>query len=108
MIRPGIRLLPWGLALAGLAILLVVSGFVVWPLVLIWLCVLAGCWVVGRMYPWTRRTRIVVGLALLPLLFLLVFEGGWWLIPADLAWLAIEIADHGPGAANASQAGPAA
>jgi len=37
-----------------------------------------------------------------------VFEGGWWLIPADLAWLAIEIADHGPGAANASQAGPAA
>jgi len=42
MIRPGIRLLPWGLALAGLAILLVVSGFVVWPLVLIWLCVLAG------------------------------------------------------------------
>lgn len=108
MIRPGIRLAPWGLALAGLAIPLVGSGFVVWPIVVVWLCVLAGCWVVARLDPGTRRTRIVVAVALLPVLFLLAWEGGWWLIPADLAWLAIEIADRDPGATNPSPAGPAA
>jgi hypothetical protein len=32
---------------------------------------------------------------LLPLLFIAVWEGGWFLIPADLAWLAVEVADRG-------------
>jgi hypothetical protein len=25
----------------------------------------------------------------------LAWEGGWWLIPADLAWLVIELTDRG-------------
>jgi hypothetical protein len=31
---------------------------------------------------------------LLPVLFLLGFVGGWYLIPADLAWLLIEFGDR--------------
>ena len=31
---------------------------------------------------------------LLPVLFLLGFFGGWYLIPADVAWLRIEFADR--------------
>ena len=31
---------------------------------------------------------------LLPVLFLLGFLGGWYLIPADVAWLLVEFADR--------------
>jgi hypothetical protein len=31
---------------------------------------------------------------LLPVLFLLGFVGGWYLIPADVAWLLIAFADR--------------
>ena len=41
--------------------------------------------------PWT---------AALPILVLLAFEGGWWLIPADVAWLAIELTGHTAPAAS--------
>jgi hypothetical protein len=94
-VRVGIRAVPWYLAIAALVIALVGSGFVIWPLVLIWLGVLALAWFVGGAMVPTRAARIVAGILLLPVLFLLAFEGGWWLIPADLAWLAIEIADRG-------------
>jgi hypothetical protein len=40
-VRVGIRALPWLLAIAALVIALVGSGFVIWPLVLIWFGVLA-------------------------------------------------------------------
>ena len=39
---------PWLLALVGLAIPLVGSGFVVWPLVVLWLAVLALGWILFR------------------------------------------------------------
>ena len=94
-----VRTVPWLLALAALAILLVVTGFRVWPLVLIWLLALAAVWAWSRQVKWTRTSRIVMSLVLLPVLLLLAFEGGWWLIPADLAWLAIELFDRGPAAA---------
>jgi hypothetical protein len=87
-------MIPWLVALVALAILLVVSGFRVWPLVLIWLLALALLWAWSRRVKTTRTTRIVWSLALLPILFLLAFEGGWWLIPADLAWLTIELVDR--------------
>jgi hypothetical protein len=89
-----VRMIPWLLALAGLGILLVVTGFKVWLLVLIWFLALALLWGWSRGVKTTRRSRIVGALVLLPILFLLAFEGGWWLIPADLAWLAIELADR--------------
>jgi hypothetical protein len=93
--RPNVRAIPWLLALIGLAIPLVGSGFTLWLIVIVWLCVLALCWVIGRLIPMTRRARIVAAVALLPVLFLLAWEGGWWLIPADLAWLATELAGRG-------------
>jgi hypothetical protein len=94
-----IRILPWLLALVALGALLVLSGFRVLPLVLIWLLALALVWVWGRGVRTTRTWRIGTSLVLLPILFLLAFEGGWWLIPADLAWLGIELADRRTAAA---------
>ena len=86
--------IPWWLALLGLAIPLVGTGFVVWPVVTVWLVVLGSVWLFGRHLLMTRKQRIITALVALPVLFLLAFEGGWWLIPADLAWLAIEILDR--------------
>ena len=39
-----------------------------------------------------RPLRIALAVGTLPLLFVAAWEGGWWLIPADLAWLVIEVA----------------
>jgi predicted membrane protein len=94
-----VRNLPWLVALLALGILLVVSGFRVWPLVLIWLLALALLWAWSRRVKTTRTSRIVGAVVLLPILFLLAFEGGWWLIPANLAWLAIELVDRPTAAA---------
>jgi hypothetical protein len=94
---PGwLRAVPWLLALAGLLIPLVGTGFQAWPIVLVWLGVLALGWLVGGALLPRRWQRIAVAILLLPVLVLLAFEGGWWLIPADLAWLAIEVADTRP------------
>lgn len=89
-----LRIIPWLVALMALAFLLGVSRFVVWPLVLVWLLVLAVIWIVSRSMTTTPEQRIGIALVLLPILFLLAFEGGWWLIPADLAWLAIELIER--------------
>jgi hypothetical protein len=88
-------MLPWSLALLGLAIPLVGSGFVVWPLVTLWLAGLGLVWLVGRRLMMTRTERIITALLALLLLLVLAWEGGLWLIPADLAWLAIEVLDRG-------------
>jgi hypothetical protein len=90
-----VRFVPWILALAGLAIPLVASGFVVWPLIAVWLAILALIWGVGRagLAP-SRANHVAIAIGLLPLLFLLAFEGGLFVIPADVAWLVIELADR--------------
>ena len=93
--RVSVRTLPWLVALAGLAIPLVGTGFAVWIPIAAWLVVLALGWVLSRRRETTRDQRIGVALVLLPILFLLAFEGGWWLIPADLTWLAIELVSRG-------------
>jgi hypothetical protein len=89
-----LRMVPWLVALVALAFLLGVSRFVVWPVVLVWMLVLGVVWVLGRSMTTTRGQRIGIAVVLLPILFLLAFEGGWWLIPADLAWLAVELIDR--------------
>lgn len=88
-----IRTIPWLLALVALALLLGVSRFTVWPLVLAWLVVLVVIWVMSRSVTTTRSQRIVIAVGLVPILFLLAFEGGWYLIPAVLTWLAIQLSD---------------
>jgi hypothetical protein len=90
-----VRMLPWFFALVGLGVPLVLSGFGLWFSSAAWLISIGLVWVVGRGQRHTRRERIGFALVLLPYLFLAGWEGGWWLIPADLAWLAIEVADRG-------------
>jgi hypothetical protein len=93
--RMSVRSVPWLLALVGLAIPLVGDGFALWFLIANWLVVLALIWLVGRVAPpRSRAASIAIAVGLLPVLFLLAWEGGWWLIPADLAWLTIEVADR--------------
>ena len=100
--RLTVRSIPWLLALVGLAIPLVASGFVIWPLVALWLAILALVWSLGRAGLARDRTlRVTLAVGLLPVLFLLAFEGGWWLIPADIAWLVIELVHRGETAAAA-------
>ena len=89
-----IRSVPWLLALLALAVPLIGSGFAVWPVVTAWLVILGLVWLFGRHLRMTRAQRIVTAVVALPVLFLLAFEGGWWLIPADLTWLAVEILDR--------------
>lgn len=91
--RVAVRAIPWLLACVGLAVPMIGSGFIGWPLTLVWLVVLGVVWVIGRRDSGTRELRLTAAVLLLPLLFLLGWEGGWWLIPADLAWLVIEFAD---------------
>jgi hypothetical protein len=100
-----VRLVPWILAVVGLAIPLVWSGFTLWLLVVLWLLVLVAAWLTARVVIKTRGQRIGTALVLLPILFVLAWEGGWWLIPADLAWLAIELIDRRPAEARVSRSG---
>jgi hypothetical protein len=100
-----IRLLPWILAVVGLGIPFVGSGFGLWRLMVVWAVVFVAVWLTLRVVVTTRGRRIAMALVLLPILFLLVFEGGWYLIPADLAWLAIEVFDRRTAAPRASRSG---
>ena len=94
--RSSARLVPWLFALVGLAIPLVGSGFALWLPICGWLIALLVVWLVGGQFGMARQQRIGAAVILLPVLFLAGFEGGWWLIPADLAWLVIEFADRSP------------
>ncbi|MGH2475183.1 MAG: hypothetical protein ACRDIL_07945 [Candidatus Limnocylindrales bacterium] len=88
-----LRALPWVLAVVGVLVPLVGNGFSTWPLAVAWLLLLGALRVFGRLPP-ARAERIALAVAALPVLFLLAFEGGWWLIPAVVAWLLIELADR--------------
>ena len=88
-----IRELPWLLALLGLIVPLVAGGLVLLPLIAAWLLVLALLRAFGgAVLPKDRRVRIGLAIAVLPLLVLLAFAAAWCLIPADVAWLVIEVA----------------
>ena len=82
------------LAVAGLGIPWLASGFAGWPYVLLWGILLIVPWIVTREQPAGRRERMKLPAFLLPVLFLLGFVGGWYLIPADIAWLLIEFTDR--------------
>ncbi len=86
-----LRRLPWLVAFGWLATLLVASGFQLWELVGVWVVILALIWLLSRQVIATGAQKIAAALLLLPLLFAAGWEGGWWLIPADLTWLAVEV-----------------
>lgn len=94
--RGMVRIIPWALAAAGLGIPLVASAGQAWPFVLVWTVVLGVGWFFGGVMLPLRSHRIIAAVILLPVLVMLAFEGGWWLIPADVAWLVIEVVDTKP------------
>ena len=87
--------IPWVLAVVGLAIPMFGSGFVGWPLALGWLAILGVIWWVRPLGGVDRFTRAAIGLAVIGMLVVLAFEGGWYLIPAAVAWLGISLAAPG-------------
>ncbi len=91
MARRVIRLGPVAVAVLGLLIPLLASGGSLWPLIVFWALVVAAFALAELRFPAARGLRIVVTVVALPFLFLAGWEGGWWLIPADLAQLAVEL-----------------
>jgi alpha-D-ribose 1-methylphosphonate 5-triphosphate synthase subunit PhnL len=90
-----VRVVPWLIALGGLAIPLASGGFAVAPLIAVWLAILAWVWSLGRAgLAGGHAQRVALAVGLLPVLFALGAEFGLFLIPADIAWLAIELADR--------------
>ena len=87
--RRHLWLLPWILALAGLAVPMVGGGFVGWPFVVGWLVVLLLVWWVRPLGGASRAVRLGTGVGVCGLLALLGTVGGFYLIPAVLAWIAL-------------------
>ena len=92
--RLGIRTVPWLIAAVGLGVPLLAGGIAGWPYVVLWGILLLVPWIVTRGQPASRRERMIFPAFILPVLLLLGFVGGWYLIPADVAWLLIEFADR--------------
>lgn len=92
--RFGIRIIPWLIAVAGLGVPLLAGGFAGWPYVVLWGILPMVPWIVTREQSASRRERVALPAFLLPVLFLLGFVGGWYLIPADVAWMLIVFADR--------------
>jgi Flp pilus assembly protein TadB len=85
-----IRWLPCILALVGLAIPMIGSGFIGWPIVVVWLAILTAIWWLRPLAGADRRTRTALGFAAIPILIVTAFEGGWYLLPAAATWLVLE------------------
>jgi hypothetical protein len=85
-----IRWLPWSLALVGLAVPMIGGGFIGWPIVVVWLVILAAIWWLRPLAGADRRTRRALGFAVIPILIVTAFEGGWYLLPAAVMWLVLE------------------
>jgi hypothetical protein len=91
-VRPtrAVETLPLGLAILGIAVPLVGSGFDVWGFAAIWAVVISVVILGARLARPAPPIRVFAGLVALTLLFLLAYEGGWWFIPAVLAKMAID------------------
>jgi hypothetical protein len=85
-----IRWLPWILALVGLAIPMIGGGFVGWPLVVAWLAILAAIRWLRPLSGADRNMRRALGFAVVPILIVTGYEGGWYLLPAAATWLILE------------------
>jgi hypothetical protein len=99
--RLAISTIPWMLAVVGLAVPLVVGGFAGWPYAVGW-AIAVGAFALAR-----HRSDMVREFGrpalLLPVLFVLGLVGGWYLIPADIAWWLIETRDRRTGASPIGQ-----
>jgi hypothetical protein len=81
--------LPWAVALVGLAVPMIGSGFIGWPFVVGWLVLMLVIWWVRPLGGADRTARLAVGVFVVAALALLGTLGGFYLIPAVLVWLVL-------------------
>ncbi len=81
--------LPWVLALVGLAVPMVGSGFIGWPFVVGWLVLMLLIWWVRPLGGADRNTRLAAGILVVGLLALLGTLGGFYLIPSVIVWVGL-------------------
>ncbi len=90
----GLSALPWAVALVGLAVPMVGSGFIGWPFEVGWLVLLLLLWWVRPLGGADRTTRLVAGIGAVVALALLSTLGGLYLIPAVIVWLVLVASRH--------------
>lgn len=95
-------LLVWLSALGGLSIPLLATGLVVWPLVGLWIVIVGVLAMADRWIDPGPTARIWFTVATIVVLVLFGEEGGFFLIPAALISLTIDVRDRaerrrGPG-----------
>lgn len=95
--------LPWVLALVGLAVPMVGSGFIGWPFVAGWLVLLLLIWWVRPLGGAGRAARLGTGVMVIGLLALLGTFGGFYLVPSVIAWVVLVASERGPDAAVAAR-----
>lgn len=88
--------LPWVLALVGLAVPMIGGGFIGWPFVVGWLVLLLLVWWVRPLGSASRAARLGTGVLVIGLLALLSTLGGFFLIPAVIAWFVLVASERGP------------
>jgi hypothetical protein len=92
-----LRVSPWLLAIAGLVGLFIQLSEQtpewLW-LVAAWSLLIGFAWLLGRATKPTSNQRMAAALVFLIVLVLLSWWGGFYLIPADLAWLIVEGVDR--------------
>lgn len=88
--------LPWVLALTGLAIPMIGSGFIGWPFVVGWLALLLLVWWVRPLGGASRAARLGTGVLVIGLLALLGTLGGFYLVPAVIAWIVLVASERSP------------
>ena len=96
--------LPWVFALVGLAVPMVGSGFIGWPFVVGWLVLLLLVWWVRPVGSASRAARLGAGVLLIGLLALLGTLGGFYLVPAVIAWIVLVASDRSPNTVGATRA----
>ena len=84
-----VRALPWVLAVVGLAVPMIGSGFIGWPFVVGWLVVLLLVWWLRPLSDLDPTGRIISGIVALLLLAVLSTIGGLYLVPAVIVWLVL-------------------
>ncbi len=96
---------PWVLALVGLAIPMIGSGFIGWPFVMGWFAAVLLIWWVRPLGDVSRAVRLVTGVLSIGLLALLSTLGGLYLVPAVLAWMVLAASERSPEPATAAPVG---
>jgi hypothetical protein len=86
---PNLTVLPWAVALIGLAVPMVGGRLAGWPIAVGWLVVLVVVGLVRPVQNADRSNRVASGLGALVLLVVFIPLGGLYLLPAAITWTAL-------------------